>query len=363
MRAAAPWNALIERLRPNRWGPIPVFLALAFGLRLLLGEALPPPNARLVATGSLFLLGIYLLAPVPWQWNGPRPGRPRLLRGCLQALAGNAAWIAALVACSWAWQRVSPGGPPLHPVLLPLAENAGLSPWLLQGALVLPMAFLVGWFIAAKEAAEADHLETHQRQAALEIAARRAQVQALQSQLDPHVLYNALGGLSELARRDPAATERALLELADLYRGLTALGRRDRIRLGEERVLLERQLGVEALRLGDRLRVRWEWPAEPDSLEVPPLLVQPLVENAVKHGLAPSETGGELRLRAELGADGGMQVEVANTGCALDPLWREGVGLSNLLARLAILGRGNSLSLRQDGDWTRAILRLAPEDP
>lgn len=361
MRASSLWNAFFDRLRPNRWGPIPVFLALAFGLRILLGEALPPPNLRLVVPGTLFLLGIYLLAPMPWQWDGRDRGRPSLLRGCLQALTGNAAWIAVLVAGSWTWHRVSPVGPPIHPMLLQLAEHARISPWLLQGALVLPMAFLVGWFIATKEAAEADRLEAHKLQAALEVTARQAQVQALQSQLDPHVLYNALGGLSELARRDPEATERALLDLADLYRGLTALGRRERIHLGEERGLLERQLGVETLRLGDRLRVHWDWPAELDSLEVPPLLVQPLVENAIKHGLAPHESGGELRLGAWRGAGGGLAVEVANTGCPLDPNWREGVGLSNLVARLTILGRGNGLSLHQDGDWTRATLTLGPE--
>lgn len=74
MRASSLWSAFFERPRPSRWGPIPVFLALAFGLRVLLGEALPPPNPRLIVPGSLFLLGIYLVAPMPWQWDGPRTG-------------------------------------------------------------------------------------------------------------------------------------------------------------------------------------------------------------------------------------------------------------------------------------------------
>ena len=360
VRASFLWTAFFDRLRPSRWGPIPVFLALAFGLRFLLGEALPPPNPRLVATGALLLLGIYLLGPMPWQWDGRDHGRPSLLRGCFQALAGNALWIAVLVGAAWAWERVSPGGPPIHPLLRTLADRAGMSPWLLQGASVLPLAFLVGWFIASKEAAESDRREARRRQAALETEARQAQAQALQAQLDPHVLYNALGGLSELARRDPAATERALLDLSDLYRSLTELGRRERSRLGDERRLLERQLRIEALRLGDRLQVHWDWPADLDALEVPPLLVQPLVENAVKHGLAPHEAGGSLDLRAGLEPGGRLTVEVANTGCPLDPHWREGTGLSNLERRLAILGPGHRLTLRQDGAWTRATLSLAP---
>ena len=357
MRAAALGRSLLARLRPRQWGPIPVFLGLALALRLLLGGALPPPNPSLLLPGAAFLLGIYLLGPLPWQWDGHAQGRPSLVRGCLQAVGWNAAWIALVVAASWSWHRLSAGALPIQPVLLQLAQAAHVSGWLLQGALVLPMAFLVGWFIAAKEGAESDRSEARRIQAALEITARQAQVQALQAQLDPHVLYNALGGLSELARRDPGRTERGLLDLADLYRGLTALGKRERIPLGEERSLLARQLAVESLRLGDRLNIRWEWPGSLDGLEVPPLLVQPLVENAVKHGLSLSEEGGELVLTAER-TPGGLRVEIANTGCPLDPRWRRGTGLSNLVARLAILGSGNSLALRQDGPWTRATLAL-----
>lgn len=359
MRGPALGQAILHRLHPRQWGPIPVFLGLALALRILLGGALPPPDPRLLLPGAAFLLGIYLLGPIPWQWGARGQGRPSLLRGIFQALGWNAAWIGLIVLGAWAWQRGSPADLPVQPFLFQLARRAHVSVWLLQGALVLPMAFLVGWLIAAKEAAEAEQQHAQLRQATLEISARQAQVQALQAQLDPHVLYNALGGLSELARRDPVRTERALLDLADLYRGITALGRREWIQLGEERALLERQLGVESLRLGNRLEVHWDWPAELDSLEVPPLLVQPLVENAVKHGLSPREDGGELTLTATRVPAGGLRIEIANTGVELDPAWQQGTGLSNLAARLTLLGGNHGLELRQDGAWTRATLTLA----
>lgn len=112
------------------------------------------------------------------------------------------------------------------------------------------------------------------------------------------------------------------------------------------------------MRLGSRLKVSWDWPSRLDELELPPLLVQPLVENAVKHGLAPRAAGGELRLEAGLEAGGILRILVANTGLPWNPSAPDGTGLSNLKARLALLDPAGSLTLRSEGPWTRAELRL-----
>jgi len=95
-----------------------------------------------------------------------------------------------------------------------------------------------------------------------------------------------LNGLAELVRQDPAAAEQGLLDLAELYRMVLDNGRLPWVPLKEEARLVERYLAVEKLRLGDRLHVIWEWDDELNGLMVPPLVLQPLVENAIKHGLS-----------------------------------------------------------------------------
>jgi LytS/YehU family sensor histidine kinase len=162
-----------------------------------------------------------------------------------------------------------------------------------------------------------------------------------------------------LIQDDPARAEEAVVSLADLYRKLTALARRETVPLEAERGLVQDYLAVEHMRLGRLLRVHWDWPEELAHREVPPLLVQPLVENAIKHGLAPHKGGGELRITAA--AEGaGLRFSVADDGIPLDPAWKPGTGLSNLEARLAILGRGSRLQLRQAEGWTLAELWLWP---
>lgn len=356
MRSAQVLSAARARLRPSRWGALPLFLGLLLALRFSLGPPGLEWNPRLAAVVLSLLAGTFLLSPMPWQWTGDEALRAPLWRGTLQALFGNALWL-MLVAHAVAWlvpqhlhHPLPPPGPRVH--------LHGLPPWLALLAFNLPIAFLAGWFVAEKEAADQERLASQRALLLSETQAREAQVRALQAQLDPHVLYNALGGLAELVRLRPGAAEEALLDLADLYRELTALGQARRIPLGAERALVRRGLALEALRLGDRLRVTWDWPEALDDLSVPPLLIQPLVENALKHGIAPCDSGGHLRLSAER-RGGQLLVRIANTGL---PLSEEaaGTGLANLRARLALLG-GGRLDLAAQNGWTVAELSLPLE--
>jgi hypothetical protein len=347
--------ALRARCHPARWGAIPLFLLLLLAVRISLGESVLRAGPRMVALLLAFMAGFLLLAPLPWQWTGDGAPRAGLLRGSLQALAWNAAWIAALLG-AFALLRQAWPMPDVPVVVRVFMERTALPREVLFGAATFPLAFLAGWFVAEKEASDQERREALAVQARSEAALRQAQGAALQAQLDPHVLYNALGGLSELVREDPGRAEAALESLADLYRRITAVGGRAQVPLREERAVLEDQLALEALRLGPRLAVDWAWPASLDALPVPPLLVQPLVENAVKHGIAPHPGGGALRLEACLEGRA-LRVVVANTGRPLDPAAPPGTGLANLRARLALLG-GARLDLRQDGAWTVAELRL-----
>ena len=186
---------------------------------------------------------------------------------------------------------------------------------------------------------------------------RHSRSRALQSQLEPHVLYNALNGLAELVHDDPPAAEEMIARLADLYRMLTHHGEAERVPLMKEKLLVETYLAMEQMRLGERLRTSWDWPPWADAVLLPPLFLQPLVENAVKHGLSPCEAGGDLRI--SVAREGGvLALAVANTGRPLEPGAREGVGLANLKARLELWTESQgSFTLEQDGAWTLATLR------
>ena len=113
-----------------------------------------------------------------------------------------------------------------------------------------------------------------------------ARLQALQSRIRPHFLFNSLNAILSVIRRDPRRAERALEDLADLFRTLMGDARRF-VRLADEIALLERYAEIEQLRLGERLRITWELDTAPSDALMPPLVLQPLLENAVYHGVEP----------------------------------------------------------------------------
>jgi len=129
-------------------------------------------------------------------------------------------------------------------------------------------------------------------------ALAEARLQALQARIRPHFLFNSLNAVLALIRRDPKRAERSLEDLADLFRTLMA-DARDFVRLADEIALLERYAEIEQLRLGERLRVIWELDAAPSDALLPPLVLQPLLENAVYHGVEPGTEPGEIVVRIE----------------------------------------------------------------
>jgi LytS/YehU family sensor histidine kinase len=153
-----------------------------------------------------------------------------------------------------------------------------------------------------------------------ELAATAAELQALRSQLDPHFLFNTLHSLTQLAHEDPNATQDALQRFGELMRHLLKSGREACACIPLERELefVRHYLALEKLRLGERLLVTEH--IEPETLElaVPPLLLQPLVENAIRHGLAPRLQGGTVRLSASLAADQ-LLIVVADDGEGAEP--------------------------------------------
>lgn len=125
----------------------------------------------------------------------------------------------------------------------------------------------------------------------------KAQVDALQARIRPHFLFNSMNTIASLIKRDPLTAERAVEDLADLFRAALGAGNSDST-LGEEIVLAERYLGIEGLRLGDRLNTEWDIAPDVDrDMKMPRLILQPLLENAVIHGISRLPEGGEILIR------------------------------------------------------------------
>jgi two-component system sensor histidine kinase AlgZ len=133
-------------------------------------------------------------------------------------------------------------------------------------------------------------------------ALAEARLQALQARIRPHFLFNSLNAVLALIRRDPQRAERSLEDLADLFRTLMSDARQF-VRLADEIALLERYAELEQLRLGERLRITWDLDGAPADALLPPLVLQPLLENAVYHGVEPGTGAAEIVVRIERRGD------------------------------------------------------------
>jgi len=181
----------------------------------------------------------------------------------------------------------------------------------------------------------------------------RAQLTALRRQLEPHFMYNTLNAIAGLVRdqRNGAAVN-MIVGLSEFLRRASEDSQRPQVTLAEEVEYLQRYLDIQKLRFGDRLRVDVDIPGELLDAKVPNLLLQPLVENAIKHGISKRVSGGAIRITGA-GRDGTLRLSVSNDGpCTREDLdaTHAGVGLGNLRTRLRILhGDRSDLVLRRAG--------------
>jgi two-component system sensor histidine kinase AlgZ len=162
-----------------------------------------------------------------------------------------------------------------------------------------------------------------------------ARLAELQSRIRPHFLFNTLNTAITLARVDPARTEGLLEDLAELFR--VALADTDQaVTLGAEVELAQRYLAIEQIRFGERLRVSWDLDPGAAAARVPPLLLQPLVENAVRHGVEPAPAGGEIRVRTRL-KRGHAVINIDNTVPGESSRPGAGMALRNVRERLHLM--------------------------
>lgn len=179
--------------------------------------------------------------------------------------------------------------------------------------------------------------EKEHRAALLERQLAVAQLRMLRMQLNPHFLFNTLNGIITLMRRDPDTAERMMLALTDFLRCALEEDARLETPLAQELETVARYLAIECLRFPGRIALEKDIQPEALRVPVPAFLLQPLVENAVRHGLAPRARGGWLRIRARL-AEGALQLEVEDDGVGPrggKPGREGGVGLTNTRERLA----------------------------
>jgi hypothetical protein len=189
-------------------------------------------------------------------------------------------------------------------------------------------------------------LETERRRIAeIERAQAVSELALLQAQIEPHFLFNTLSHVLSTVEHEPTVAKGMLEHLTSYLRATLQRSRKSQHCLGEEQDLVAALLAIAAMRLGPRLRYQICIDPSLRDLALPPLLLQPLVENAIRHGVEPAVSGGEIRVDAErVGED--LMLRVTDTGKGLAEGAPEGVGLSNVRARLAgLYGDRGRLSL------------------
>lgn len=310
------------------------------------------PDLFLTLSTLVGCLYLFLCTPFPWQWSGDGRLMSPVMRGVMLALACHIPYVIAGGLLHW---RL------LAETLVPFQRWRGIFLGLMALGCLFSICYqtLIGFALALMEARKTEKAEAEHQ-------AEEARWTLLKAQMSPHVLLNSLNGLAELVREDADLAAKGMRDLAEIYRQLLELGDAPQLPLGQERELLERYLAVEQLRLGAHLRVEWDWEPALDVVKAMPLLLQPLVENAIKHGVAADPAGGVIRITARRDSER-LKLVVANTGGAPAGVFRPrsgtGVGLRNLKARLEMAYRGRaSFDLVKESPWMRAELSLPVEE-
>ena len=228
--------------------------------------------------------------------------------------------------------------------------------FLIAYALILTVTFLVD----ARESIARQATET----ARLNEELSKAQLAALCRQLEPHFMYNTLNSIAGLVRdRKGDAAVSMIVGLSEFLRRASENSHRSQVTLAEEVEYLQRYLDIQKVRFGERLQVSVDVPAELLRAQVPNLLLQPLVENAIKHGIAKRVAGGAVRV-AGVCHNGSLCLSVYNDGPTLLTDWQvthTGVGIGNLRTRLQILhGSESELQLRSPDSGGVEVLVTLP---
>jgi Histidine kinase len=244
-----------------------------------------------------------------------------------------------------------------------LGQPSRLATWL-GGTFVFGTAITYYFHSRAELAARKEQLQQQE----LDRATQQQQLaethlKLLQAQMEPHFLFNTLSNVLGLIDDRPAEARRMLANLTSYLRGSLQRTREGATTLGDEVDLLRAYLEIQAVRMGDRLRWALDVPDALRSLPLPPLLLQPLVENAVRHGLEVRVEGGEVDVRASREGDA-LLLRVRDTGVGLAGAPAPGIGLANVRSRLrALHGERASMVIRPNEPRGLIVELAIPIEP
>ena len=340
------------RLRPTLY--FALWLGMGVALAALLVLLQPRPLSHAVAFvgpltaiyASVCLSAWYVCRAHP---IGTTPAPRLIIAVAGAALQASAVWVGLGALWALALGRITGVVP----------DRAGmmrdLSVLFVAGVILYAQSSAVHYVLLAFESSRAAERRVLESQ----VTAREAELRALRAQLNPHFLFNSLNSISSLTSSQPEAARRMCQLLGDFLRLSLALGARERVAFAEELSLAERYLAIEQVRFGARLGVETVVDSTARGCLVPPLLIQPLIENAVKHGVADRVEGGVVRIEAR--RRGAMlEVTVENPRDPEAPPRRgHGLGLQNVRDRLRALDpRHSRVDVFSEPERFRVLLTL-----
>ena len=319
---------------------------------LWLTQSVPFPRAVLIVLPITLLYGLVCLSAWWVCRSLPLDRTPALkLGGSLfgAMLQGSAVWVG--ISTPWLVWATKLGGTQLSRSEI----FAALGVLFLAGMPLYVMSLAVHYLVLAFEASR----EAERKVLESQVSTREAELRALRAQLNPHFLFNSLNSINALVGSDPEGARRMCESLGDFLRRTLALGAREAVTLEEELSLVDRYFEIERVRFGERLAIRRFVEAGAERCLVPPLLLQPLVENAVKHGIAQRLEGGTIQIGAVV-MEETLRLSVENdVDEDASPRPGEGVGLQNVRRRLDALSfRETRIDTHRENGKFRVSLTL-----
>jgi len=301
-------------------GLLAVALSRPEGLGLFQAAAILLPLA--VVYGFVCLSSWYVCRATPLRTSGATTLVTNIVGS---ALVAGGSWLVLGRAIAWIVARI----PGFSGADTRFAASSLLL--FVVGVLMYLLAIAVHYVLRGVDEARA----VEQRALEVQLLAREAELKALRAQIEPHFLFNSLNSISALTTADPQGARRMCILLGEFLRETLSVGARERIPLASEIALATRFFEIEQVRFGARLRVEKSVKEEVGVVQVPPLLLQPLAENAVNHGIAHLLDGGTIRLGATRAGDT-VRIVMENPVDPDRPARRSrGLGLDNVRRRLA----------------------------
>jgi hypothetical protein len=309
-------------------------LSAAFGLLLALLLDMVAPGQRKAAFAFAVPMSILYAFQCLSAWYSVRQlpaGRTAGARLALLLAVASVVSATLWTTVGYGWALLLERSPAFRGI--PERYRAFLPILFLLGVFLYAMATLLHMLFEVVERSRA----AERRALELQVHAREAELKSLKAQLDPHFLFNSLNSVSALIGSDPPAARRMCYLMAGFFRKSLGLGQKERVPLSEELYLAETYLAIEEVRFGERLKTALKVNEETLTLAVPPLILQPLIENAVHHGIAHLLEGGAVTIAAAR-REGHLELAVENPCDPERPASRgAGVGLANVKSRVEAL--------------------------